>query len=120
MRVTHELTDAAVLQEFGLRLERRRIDSNLTQAQLAENAGVSKRTIERIEAGHNTDLVMLIRVLRALKLIDVLESLIPDQPQSPMALLKTRGRQRQRVGRPRSKNARAGAQRPSTPWKWGD
>jgi len=120
MKLTTELTDAAVLQELGARLHRRRIDANLTQAQLAGEAGVSKRTVERIEAGHSTDLVMLIRVLRALKLIDGLESLIPDRTQSPIALLKQRGRERRRVGHPRGEPDGAQARKASTPWKWGE
>ena len=120
MKLTTEMTDAAVLEELGARLHRRRIDANLTQAQLAEEAGVSKRTVERIEAGHSTDLAMLIRVLRALKLIHGLESLIPDRTQSPIALLKQRGRERRRVGHPRGEPDRAPAPKASVPWKWGE
>jgi transcriptional regulator with XRE-family HTH domain len=121
MRLTEELTDATVLQELGARLERRRIDANLTQARLAEEAGVSKRTVERIEAGHSTDFVMLIRALRALKLMEGLESLIPDLPQSPITLLKQKGRERKRVGHPRGRAGRVEAPRkPSTLWKWGE
>ncbi len=37
--------------EFGQRLARRRLDLDLTQAQSADEAGVGKRTVERIEAG---------------------------------------------------------------------
>ena len=48
MRITTELSDMAVLQEIGQRAERRRIDAGLTQAQLAEEAGISKRTLERL------------------------------------------------------------------------
>jgi transcriptional regulator with XRE-family HTH domain len=120
MRLTADLVDSAILQELGARLGRRRIDANLTQAQLAEEAGVSKRTLERMEAGRSTDFVMFIRVLRALKLMDGLESLIPDLPQSPIALLKQQGRERKRVGRPRSKAARTTARKPSSPWNWGE
>ena len=120
MKLTTEMTDAAVLEELGARLHRRRIDADLTQAQLAEEAGVSKRTVERIEAGHSTDLAMLIRVLRASKLIHGLESLIPDRAQSPIALLKHRGRERRRVGHPRGKPDRAPAPKASVPWKWGE
>ena len=118
MRLRTELTDAAVLQELGTRLERRRIDANLTQAELAEQAGISKRTLERIEAGHSTDSSMLIRTLRALHLFDGLESLIPDLPQSPIALLKRRGRERKRVGRPRKASQHSADRTPSRPWKW--
>jgi putative transcriptional regulator len=120
MRLTTHLIDAAILQELGARLGRRRIDANLTQAQLAQEAGVSKRTLERMEAGRSTDFVMLVRVLRALKLMDGLESLIPDLPPSPIALLKHQGRERQRVGRPRGKAASAAARKPRSPWNWSE
>jgi len=119
MRLRTELTDAAVLQELGTRLERRRIDANLTQAELAEQAGISKRTLERIEAGHSVDFAMLIRVLRVLKLIDALDGLVPAQPQSPIALLKARGRERKRAGHPRRRKAGPpAAGEPASPWKW--
>jgi transcriptional regulator with XRE-family HTH domain len=120
MKLTSELTDEALLRELGARLERRRIDANLTQAQLAEEAGISKRTLERIEAGDSTDFVMLIRVLRALKLIEDLERLIPDLPQSPITLLRQRGRERKRAGHPRARSGRAEVEKPGSPWKWDD
>lgn len=116
MKIAAEMTDDAMLRELGMRLESRRIDAGLTQAELAERAGVSKRTVERIEAGHSTDFVMLIRLLRALKLIEGLESLIADLPQSPLALLKLKGRQRQRVRHSRAEVRGAGGR----PWKWGE
>jgi len=117
MRITSEMTDAAVLQEVGARLERRRIDAGMTQAQLAEEAGVSKRSVERIMAGRSTDFVLWLRVLRALKLLDALEQLVPDLPQSPLALLKSRGRTRRRVGHAR-RPALAPAQPLASSWKW--
>src|SRR5580704_3969732 len=117
MRITSELTEVAVLHEIGERLERRRIDAGLTQAQLAEEAGISKRSVERIEAGHSTDFVMLLRVLRVLNLLEALDQLLPDLPQSPLMLLKSRGRARKRVGHSR-RPADGTAQNPATPWKW--
>jgi transcriptional regulator with XRE-family HTH domain len=120
MKITTELTDLAVLLEIGGRLERRRIDAELTQAQLAEEAGISKRTVERIEAGHSTDFVMLLRVLRVLKLLEALDQLVPDLPQSPLTLLKGRGRARKRVGHSRRAPDGTAASRPTAPWKWRD
>ena len=118
MRITSELTDLAVLHEIGDRLERRRIDAGLTQARLAEEAGISKRTVERIEAGHSTDFVMLVRVLRVLKLLEVLDQSVPDLPQSPLMLLKGRGRARKRVRYAQRPPDGAAAPKPAPPWKW--
>ena len=118
MRLTPELTDSAVLEELGARLARARIDANLTQARLAEEAGVGKRTLERLEAGHSTDFTMLLRVLRTLKLTEGLENLIPEAPQSPIALLRHKGRERKRAAQPRSRAGGAGAAQAAVPWKW--
>jgi transcriptional regulator with XRE-family HTH domain len=107
----------AVLHEIGDRLERRRIDAGLTQAQLAEEAGISKRTVERIEAACSTDFVMLLRVLRVLKLIETLDQLVPDLPQSPLMLLKGRGRARKRVGHSRRPPDGTAASKPAARWK---
>ena len=120
MKIVTELTDEAILQEIGARLARRRIDAGLTQARLAEEAGVSKRTVERLEAGHGTDSVALLRVLRALQLLQGLEQLLPDRPQSPLALLGRRGRERKRVGHPRRQAAHSAPSPPGAPWKWRD
>jgi transcriptional regulator with XRE-family HTH domain len=119
MRLAADLTDAAILQEIGARLERRRIDADLTQLELAQEAGVSKRTVERIESGASTDFLMLVRVLRALKLVDGLEALVADLPQSPIVLLKHKRRERRRVGHPRRKAGQI-EHPPTKPWKWGE
>jgi transcriptional regulator with XRE-family HTH domain len=118
MRITPDLTDMAVLHEIGDRLERRRIDAGLTQAELAEEAGISKRTVERLEAGHSTDFVLLLRALRVLKLFEALDQLVPDLPQSPLMLLKSRGRARKRVGHSRRPPEGTALSKRATPWKW--
>jgi len=118
MKIISELTDAAVLHEIGDRLERRRIDAGLTQAQLAGEAGISKRTVERFDAGHSTDFVMLVRALRVLKLFAALDQLVSDSPPSPLMLLKTRGRTRKRVGHSRRLPDGTAAPKAAAPWKW--
>jgi transcriptional regulator with XRE-family HTH domain len=114
MRFDNLLTDAAVFQEIGSRIKRKRVDASLTQAQLAEQAGIAKRTVERLESGNSTDSLALVRVLRALKIVDNLESMLPDTPQSPITLLKTHGRERTRVRAARTDGTGQGE-----PWKWG-
>ena len=91
------LTDVAVLAEFGSRLAAARLQRNLTQVTLAREAGVSRNTVERLERGVSVDLKLLVRVLRALSLLDSFLAGIPADEPSPMALLKAQGRKRQRA-----------------------
>jgi len=115
MELQSSLSDAAVLEEVGTRLEAIRLSRNQTQAQLAEQAGVSKRTIERLESGAvAVQLSGFVRVCRALELLDRFDAFLPEPPISPIALLKLRGRQRRRAsGKP------APALAPKA-WTWGD
>ena len=113
MKIDAQLTDSAILGEIGTRLSRQRIERGLTQAALAANAGLSKRTLERIEAGHGAELVSLIRLLRALELTEGLDGTVPELPPSPIDRLRLRGKQRQRASR-----ARPQASTRATPWTW--
>ena len=102
MQIDPQLTDAAVLEELGRRLKRTRLQRNLTQRGLAEEAGVSLATIRNLEDGKPSQLVTLIRALRVLGLLGGLERAVPEPPPSPIEELRLRGRERQRASSPRS------------------
>ena len=122
MRISAELTDATIAQTLGERIARHRIEARLTQAELAERAGIGKRTLERVEAGRGTELVTLIRILRSLHALEGFERLLPELPASPIEQLKLRGKQRQRVSHVR-RGAPLGRVTESTsasPWRWGE
>jgi transcriptional regulator with XRE-family HTH domain len=115
MKIESTMSDEAVLRELGERLERERLSRNLTQAALAERAGVSKRTVERMESGEvGTQLTGFLRICRAMQVLGNLDLILPDEKPSPMELLKYRGRQRQRATTSR------GGDEPERPWTWGD
>lgn len=114
MKITAQLTDESVLEELGARLVSVRLGRNLTQAALAEQAGVSKRTVERLESGAvATQLSGFLRVCRVLGLVEHFENLVPEPVASPMEQLKRQGAKRQRA---------SGKKAPAKPkrWTWGE
>lgn len=106
--------DQQVLAQLGERIDRRRLDRNLTQAQLAQAAGVSKSTVERLQGGESTQLTNFIRILRALDLLDRLDALVPAQPPSPIEQLKLHGKRRRRASSPRK------SEKLEPAWTWND
>ena len=100
MRIDITLTDQAILGELGRRLAASRLERNLTQLQLAQEAGVSRCTLQRLESGEvATQLSGLLRVCRALGLLERFDMLLPEAVASPMVRLKQKGRERQRAKR---------------------
>jgi transcriptional regulator with XRE-family HTH domain len=113
MRIETLNSDETILAEIGRRLARTRLERNISQEELATEAGVSKSTVERLEAGHAVKLPSFLRVLRALGQLEVLDRLVPEPLPSPVERLKLQGRRRRRARIPQS----AGK---TEPWRWGD
>ncbi|HHE32306.1 MAG TPA: helix-turn-helix domain-containing protein [Chlorobaculum parvum] len=113
MKIEGTLTDEAILGELGGRLAQRRLELELSQESLAREAGVSKRTVERVEAGASTQMSSMIRVMRVLGLLERLEALIPETGPRPMELLKLKGKARKRAS---SRKKPTGEQ----PWTWSE
>jgi transcriptional regulator with XRE-family HTH domain len=118
MRIDSNLTDDAVLAELGSRLASARLERNLTQRQLGDAAGVDRLAIQHIEAGRPVKVTSLIRILRALGLLDALERMLPEPTPSPIEQLKLHGRRRRRASGAHS--AQIPEPPPPAPWRWGD
>jgi transcriptional regulator with XRE-family HTH domain len=116
VQISNDLGDSAVLEELGARLRGARLARNLSQERLAEEAGVGRVTLQRIETGQPASLVNVIRVLRTLDLLDGLEGLLPAAAPSPIDELRRQGRRR-RAGSPR---APADEHEEAPRWRWGD
>ncbi len=114
MKIVNDLSDQAVLKEIGYRLAQVRLNQNKTQALLAQDAGISLRTMIRAEHGESVQVSSLIRILRALRLADNLEALIPEPAVSPIQLLKMQGKRRRRASSKSEKSSK------ETHWIWGD
>lgn len=89
--------DGVILAELGRRLARCRLNAGVTQSALAFEAGISKRTLGRIEAGESVQLANFVRLLRVLGLVENLGALAPPDEPGPMDLLRMKGKRRQRA-----------------------
>lgn len=108
----------AVLAELGRRLERQRLARNLTQKQMAEQAGIGRATLQRLERGESVQTTSMIKLLRALDLLQSLDGALPQTIERPILQLERERRQQPR------RRARARGRMPSRPaeriWRWGE
>ena len=81
---------------LGLRFREYRLALGLTQAELSQQAGVSVMTIHKFETGTtgNVSATTLITLMRYVGLIENLDKLIPEIPESPYSSLYNRQRVR--------------------------
>lgn len=91
------MSNKVIMKSLGERANRQRLNQNITQAELAKKAGVSRIVIHRLENGLGCTLESLIRILRALGLLEQLNSFLPEPGISPIQLAKLKGRERQRA-----------------------
>lgn len=104
-----------VSEELGRRINLWRLSRKIKMADMAEEMGVSRPTLQRLLEGGNTSTETLLRALVMLGLIGNLDVLVPDISSSPMARLEG--------GPPLSERKRvAPKQEPKSgePWVWGD
>jgi DNA-binding XRE family transcriptional regulator len=87
---------AAIAEELGRRLKQARLNANLTQTEVAERAGVSRKIIISAEKGV-VQLESLLAIMIALDLVRQLDNFLPKQDISPIQLAKLQGKQRQRA-----------------------
>ena len=100
-----EMSDKAALSMLGARVQRERLNRNLSQAELAERGGVGERTVRYFESGRQTTVETLIRILRALGKMDALDAFLPEPGLSPIELARLKGHERRRAGGRRGRQA---------------
>ena len=98
------------IQELGQKIKVYRIMNEMSQQDLEDKSGVSKRSISRLEQGETVQVDNLFKIIIALGLGDNIELLVPDQTKRPTYYLeKTEGKNK-RVRKKIQKNE----------FKWGD
>ena len=98
---------------LGERIEAIRLQRNMTQQRLAEEAGISRSTVTRLgQAGKGISLDSFIRILKALQLADNLKTLLPEPDISPLDMLEHEDRPMRQRARQSSKAQKR--------WTWDD
>ena len=76
------------IKELGQKIKTYRIMKEMSQQDLEDKTGVSKRSISRLEQGESVQVDNLFKILLALELGDNIELLVPDQTKRPRFYLE--------------------------------
>ncbi len=98
------------IKELGQKIKLYRIMKEMSQQDLEDKTGVSKRSISRLEQGESVQLENLFKILLALDLGENIELLVPDQTKRPSFYLE----------KPDNKNKRVRKKTGKNDFKWGD
>lgn len=98
------------IRELGQKIKIYRIMKEMSQQDLEDATGVSKRSISRLEQGESVQLDNLFKILLVLGLGENIELLVPDQSKRPSYYLENIDNKPQRVRKKTIKND----------FKWGD
>jgi len=90
-------SDKAILNTIGLFVQQTRIKQNLNQQELADKAAVSRSTLSLLERGENIALINLLKILRILDALYVLNEFKVREEVSPLRLAKGEKKIRKRV-----------------------
>jgi len=105
---------------LGQQLEQLRLSKNLNQSVVASEAGVSRRTITRMESGETVSLDTFIRVLKVYDIADRLTSLFPAHTVRPIERVEFDGKQRKRASSIKNSQVNKSTQQSEQPWSWND
>jgi predicted transcriptional regulator len=96
-KTIYALSDAALMVTLGAFIRHHRLQQNKTQGRLAVEAGIVRSTLSLFERGENTSLLVFVQLLRALKLLHLLQEFQVKQQVSPLQLAKLEQSRRKRA-----------------------
>lgn len=93
----YAMSDQELIADIGAFVRYHRLANNKSQEQLAHEAGISRSTLSLLERGESVTLDTLIRLLRVLDQLYVLEVFDVQEEISPLELAKAEQKQRIRA-----------------------
>lgn len=100
MKKIYGRTNAAVLTDMGKDLRQMRLNARLNQQDVADRAGISRKTLSLLENGKGGTLDTMVSVLRALDVLDLLDIFATEAQVSPIQYAKLSGKQPKRIRKP--------------------
>ncbi len=95
----YSISDPAFMKRIGFFIKHHRLEQDKSQSQLAEEAGINRSTLSQFENGMNSNLLTLIQLLRALKMLHILDTFTVEKQISPLQLARIDKLKRKRAGR---------------------
>ena len=98
MKDYYEYSIPELVQTLGTRFKDYRMRSNMTQKEVAEQAGLTVNTVHKFENGlaPNLSISTFLLLLKAIGCINGLDGLMPELPESPY-LMDDKGKKTQRI-----------------------
>lgn len=100
-----KMTPVAIAEELGVRLRQARLNANLTQAEVASRAGLTRTTVLNAEKG-KVQLENLVAILASMDMVNQLNVFLPAPEISPIQLARLKGQERQRASKTKTNAAR--------------
>ncbi|WP_431312740.1 helix-turn-helix domain-containing protein [Roseateles agri] len=111
MNTINQSTAEELITRLGEDVKRLRLDQNISQLELAKQAGISRKALVNLETGVGATLNTLVRALRVLGREAWLATLAPQVSVSPIDLMKL-GHRRQRASGDRTSTAPIAPRKP--------
>ena len=91
------MTDKALMKTIGTFVQHHRLNQNKSQSAVADSAGISRSTLSLLERGEKVSLTSLIRVLRILDMLHILDAFKVVDELSPIEYAKLQKNRRKRA-----------------------
>jgi len=91
------MADKEIIRTVGSYIKQQRLEQNMTQAQLANDAGINRWTVGQIENGESVTLGSFIQILRVLDLLNILSVFSVEDKISPIEYAKSIAKKRKRA-----------------------
>lgn len=87
-----EMTNSEIIRMLGKNFKQYRLIMQMTQREMSEYTGVSISTIHNFESGNATNMTLnnLFSLMRKVGILENVMFLIPEQPESPYAHIKSK------------------------------